>query len=257
MREVSQAATAAVLVIGDEILSGRTQDVNLATIARFLNPLGIDLLEARVVPDIESEIVAAINALRGRYTYVFTTGGIGPTHDDITTDAIASAFGVAVEYDEIAMTILAARYAPGEFNERRRRMARIPHGASLIRNAVSAAPGFQIENVFVMAGVPRIMEAMLDDIRPRLEPGVPVISRSLRTNLPEGRIAASLESVQKAHPELRIGSYPFFAAPASGGGSGTVLVVRGRNKMDVDLAAEEIIGIAAALGDTAVPEKSN
>lgn len=257
MREVSQAATAAVLVIGDEILSGRTQDVNLATIARFLNPLGIDLLEARVVPDIESEIVAAINALRGRYTYVFTTGGIGPTHDDITTDAIASAFGVAVEYDEIAMTILAARYAPGEFNERRRRMARIPRGASLIRNAVSAAPGFQIENVFVMAGVPRIMEAMLEDIRPRLEPGVPVVSRSLRTNLPEGRIAASLESVQKAHPELRIGSYPFFAAPASGGSSGTVLVVRGRNKMDVDLAAEEIITIAAALGDTAGPEKSN
>lgn len=256
MREVSPAS-AAVLIIGDEILSGRTQDVNLATIARFLNPLGIDLLEARVVPDIENEIVAAVNALRRRYTYLFTTGGIGPTHDDITTDAIASAFGVAVEYDKTAMAILAARYKPGEFNESRRRMARIPRGASLIRNAVSAAPGFQIENVFVMAGIPRIMEAMLEDIRPRLEAGLPVVSRSLRTGLPEGRIAASLESVQKAHPGLRIGSYPFFAAATAGGSSGTVLVVRGRNKIDVDLAAEEIIGIAAALGDAAVPEKSS
>lgn len=254
MREVS-TATAAVLVIGDEILSGRTQDVNLATIARFLNPFGIDLLEARVVPDFESQIVAAINALRGRYTYVFTTGGIGPTHDDITTDAIAAAFGLAVEYDETAVAILAARYKPGEFNESRRRMARIPRGASLIRNSVSAAPGFQIENVFVMAGVPRIMQAMLEDIRPRLEAGVPVISRSLRTTLPEGRIAAPLEAVQKAHPDLRIGSYPFFAAISAGGSNGTVLVVRGRNKADVDLAAEEITRIAAELGDAAVPEK--
>lgn len=248
-------ATAAVLVIGDEILSGRTQDVNLANIARFLSPLGIDLLEARFVPDLEDEIVAAINALRCRYTYVFTTGGIGPTHDDITTDAIAAAFGLAVEYDETALAILAARYRPGEFNESRRRMARIPRGANLIHNSVSAAPGFQIENVFVMAGVPRIMQAMLEDIRPRLEAGVPVISRSLRTNLPEGRIAAPLEAVQKAHPDLRIGSYPFFAATISGGSSGTVLVVRGRNKADVELAAGEIIRIAAELGDAATPEK--
>ena len=256
MRDVS-SATAAVLVIGDEILSGRTQDVNLSTIARFLNPLGIDLLEARVVPDIENEIVAAINALRSRYTYVFTTGGIGPTHDDITTDAIASAFGLTVEYDETAMAILAARYKPGEFNESRRRMARIPRGASLIRNSVSAAPGFQIENVFVMAGVPRIMQAMLEDIRPRLEAGAPVISRSLRTTLPEGRIAAPLETVQKAHPDLRIGSYPFFAAAVAGGSNGTVLVVRGRNKANVDLAAEEIIRIAAELGSAAVPEDTH
>jgi len=254
--ETTTLATAAVLIIGDEILSGRTQDINLTTIARFLVPLGIDLLEARVVPDVESEIVAAINALRTRYSYVFTTGGIGPTHDDITTDAIASAFGVAVEYDETAMEILAARYKPGEFNEARRRMARIPRGATLIRNRISAAPGFQIANVFVMAGVPRIMEAMLEDIRPRLEAGVPVISRSLRTNLPEGRIAAPLEAVQKAHADLRIGSYPYFAASSPGGSNGTVLVVRGRNKADVDRAAEEIIRLAAELGDAAVPEKS-
>lgn len=256
MREVSPV-TAAVLLIGDEILSGRTQDVNLATIARFLNPLGIDLLEARVVPDFEGEIAAAINALRNRYSYVFTTGGIGPTHDDITTDAIASAFGLAVEYDETAMAILAARYRPEEFNESRRRMARIPRGASLIRNPVSAAPGFQIENVFVMAGVPRIMQAMLEDIRPRLEAGVPVISRSLRTSLPEGRIAAPLEAVQIAHPDLRIGSYPFYAATSAGSSNGTVLVVRGRNKANVDLATGEIIRIAAEFGGAAVEEKSS
>ncbi len=255
MREVS-TVTAAVLVIGDEILSGRTQDINLATIARFLGPMGIDLLEARVVPDVEIEIVAAVNALRARYTYVFTTGGIGPTHDDITTDAIAAAFGLAVEYDATALEILAGRYKPGEFNESRRRMARIPHGASLIRNSVSAAPGFQIQNVFVMAGVPRIMQAMLEDIRPRLEAGVPVVSRSLRSTLPEGRIAAPLEAVQKAHPDLRIGSYPFYAAPGSGSSNGTVLVVRGRNRDNVENAAAEIIRVAAELGGTAVPEES-
>lgn len=249
-------ASAAVLIIGDEILSGRTQDVNLAAIARFLNPLGIDLLEARVVPDDQSEIVAAVNALRLRYSYVFTTGGIGPTHDDITTDAIASAFGIPVEYDEAAMAILAARYKPGELNEKRQRMARMPRGASLIRNRISAAPGFQIENVFVMAGVPRILEVMLEDIRPRLRLGVAIISRSLRTALPEGRIAAPLEAVQNAHPGLRIGSYPSFAAAGSGAGSGTTLVIRGRNKADVDAAAEEIIRVAAALGGSAIPDNS-
>src|SRR5882672_9105121 len=136
--------TAAVLVIGDEILSGRTQDVNVATIARFLAPFGIDLAEARFVPDVESEIVAAVNALRTRYSYVFTTGGIGPTHDDITADSIGAAFGLAVEHHPEAMALLSARYKPGEFNERRQRMARVPEGASLIKNPVSVAPGFQI-----------------------------------------------------------------------------------------------------------------
>lgn len=256
MREIS-AATAAVLLIGDEILSGRTQDVNLAGIARFLNPLGIDLLEARVVPDTQCEIVAAVNALRARYTYVFTTGGIGPTHDDITADAIACAFGVSIDYDEEALAILADRYKPEEFNESRRRMARIPRGGSLIRNSVSAAPGFQVENVFVMAGVPRIMQAMLEDIRPRLETGIPVISRSLRTTLPEGRIAAPLETIQKAHPDLKLGSYPFFAAGTGGGSNGTVLLVRGRNKANVERAAEEIIRISAELGGAAIPENPN
>src|SRR3954454_20504683 len=144
--------TAAMLVIGDEILSGRTQDSNTNYVAKFLGALGIDLKEARVVPDVEAEIVAAVNALRVRYDYLFTTGGIGPTHDDITADAISTALEVTIDYHPEALQLIGSRYKPGEFNEMRRRMARIPGGATLIRNSVSAAPGFQIENVFVMAG---------------------------------------------------------------------------------------------------------
>jgi molybdopterin-biosynthesis enzyme MoeA-like protein len=174
--------------------------VNIATIARFLGSLGIDLCEARCVPDVEDEIVAAINALRARYTYVFTTGGIGPTHDDITADAIAKAFGLAVEHHPEAMAMLAARYAPGDFNERRQRMARVPQGASLIRNSVSVAPGFQIENVFVMAGVPKIMQAMLEDIEPRLARGVLVKSRSYTVRLPEGRMPPLWRKSSSATP---------------------------------------------------------
>jgi len=243
--------TAAVLIIGDEILSGRTQDSNLAAIARFLAPLGIDLKEARVVPDLEIAIVAAVNALRRRYTYVFTTGGIGPTHDDITADAIGAAFGLAVEHDDAAMEILAARYRPGEFNERRQRMARMPKGARIIRNRVSAAPGFQIGNVFVLAGVPKIMEVMLEDVRPRLQHAIPVISRSLKVQLPEGQIADGLEAIQKAHPDLRIGSYPFFAIPGMPGSSGTTLVIRGRNNAEVDVAANEVLALIESFGASA------
>lgn len=243
--------TAAVLIIGDEILSGRTQDSNLAMIARFLAPLGIDLKEARVVPDLEIEIVAAVNALRRRYTYVFTTGGIGPTHDDITADAIGAAFGLPLEYDETAMEILAARYRPGEFNERRRRMARMPKGATIVRNRISAAPGFQIENVFVLAGVPKIMEVMLEDVRPRLRQAIPVISRSLKVPLPEGQIADGLAAIQNVHPDLRIGSYPFFAVPGMPGSTGTTLVIRGRNNAEVNVAADEVSALIESFGAVA------
>jgi len=247
----SVAITAAVLVIGDEILSGRTQDVNVGTIARFLAPYGIDLAEARFVPDIQAEIVAAVNALRRRYTYVFTTGGIGPTHDDITADAIGAAFGLRVEHHPGAMALLAARYQPGEFNESRQRMARMPLGASLIENPVSTAPGFQIENVFVMAGVPKIMQAMLEDVGPRLQRAAPVISRSLTVSLPEGKIAQGLAEIQAAHPAVSIGSYPFFTDQRPAGGAisaGTVLVVRGRDASQVQAAAEKIAGLARAHG---------
>ena len=245
--------TAAVLVIGDEILSGRTQDTNVGTIARFLAPFGIDLAEVRFVPDVQAEIVAAVNALRARYTYVFTTGGIGPTHDDITADSIGAAFGVAVEHHPDAMALLAPRYKPGEFNERRQRMARIPKGGSLIKNPVSVAPGFQIGNVFVLAGVPKIMQAMLEDVAPRLAQGVPVIGRSLTVSLAEGTIAEALAAIQAAHPAVSIGSYPFFSQGGSSPtmsrtSAGTTLVVRGRDEAEVEAAAGEIAALARRFG---------
>jgi molybdenum cofactor synthesis domain-containing protein len=225
--------TAAVLVIGDEILSGRTQDTNTAHIARVLGALGIDLSEARVVPDIQEEIVAALNALRSRYTYVFTTGGIGPTHDDITADAIAAAFGVGIHHHPEAMALLAARYKPGEFNEMRQRMARIPDGATLVRNSVSTAPGFHIGNVYVMAGVPMIMRAMLEEIAPTLTKGAVVHSATVEGRIPEGRIAAALAVIQKDHPDTAIGSYPFYRED----GAGAQFVIRGRDAAAVEAAA--------------------
>jgi molybdenum cofactor synthesis domain-containing protein len=231
-----ERVTAAVLVIGDEILSGRTQDTNTAYIARFLGALGIDLCEARVVPDIQAEIVAALNALRARYAYVFTTGGIGPTHDDITADAVAAAFGVGIDYHPEAMAMLAARYKPGDFNEMRKRMARIPFTATLVKNSVSTAPGFQLGNVFVMAGVPMIMHAMLEDIEPRLKRGVPVAVETVQTKLPEGRLATGLAAIQKEFPALSLGSYPFYRED----GSGVQLVVRGRDPGAVEAAATAI-----------------
>ncbi|HEY2032581.1 MAG TPA: molybdopterin-binding protein [Rhizomicrobium sp.] len=229
--------TAAVLVIGDEILSGRTQDTNTSHIARFLGAIGIDLCEVRVVPDIEKEIVVALNALRARYTYIFTTGGIGPTHDDITADAVAKAFGVGINYHPEAMALMAARYKnPEDFNEMRKRMARIPDTATLIKNSVSTAPGFQIENVFVMAGVPMVMKAMLEEIAPRLQRGALVHVITVEAHLPEGKIAAALARIQSGHKTVSVGSYPFYREI----GPGTQLVVRGRNAPEVEAAAGEI-----------------
>jgi molybdenum cofactor synthesis domain-containing protein len=176
-----QSPTAAVLLIGDEILSGRTKDKNLGFLADYLTVLGIDLKEARVVPDVEDEIVAAVNALRQRYTYVFTTGGIGPTHDDITADAVAKAFGVPIDHHPQAVEILLAHFKQigREPNEARMRMARAPKGATLIANPVSKAPGFQIGNVFIMAGIPKVMNAMMEDVAPRLARGKPVASQTI------------------------------------------------------------------------------
>lgn len=238
--------TAAVLLIGDELLSGRTQDVNLAIIARFLGTYGIDVREARTVPDAEAEIVAALNALRVRYTYVLTTGGIGPTHDDITTDAVGRAFGVAVDYHPEALALLAPRYKPGEFNEMRRRMARTPKGAKLIRNSVSTAPGFQIGNVFVLAGIPVIMRAMLEDVGPRLQTGLPVRTATLAARVGEGRIAAALAVIQREHRAVSIGSYPTF----SESGPLVHLVVRARDGAAVEAAVAAIESALAAYGVT-------
>jgi molybdenum cofactor synthesis domain-containing protein len=245
------APTAAVLLIGDEILSGRTQDSNLAYIAKFLAAYGIDVCETRVVRDREEEIAAALNALRIRYTYVFTTGGIGPTHDDITADAVGRAFGVTIDHDPEALALLAPRYKPGEFNEMRRRMARLPAGATLIRNSVSVAPGFQIENVFVMAGVPMIMRAMLEDVGPRLARGRVVITETIAAEVGEGRIAGPLAQIQRDHPGVAIGSYPAFGE----NGPHVQLVVRGRNAEVVAQAAAAIeVALAAdGISSTRIP----
>ncbi len=206
-------ASAAVLVIGDEILSGRTQDVNTRYIANYLAQIGVDLREARVVPDMEEEIVAALNALRARYTYVFTTGGIGPTHDDITADAVARAFGVEIGEDPRAIALLKERFSEAELNPARRRMARIPKGAELIFNTISRAPGFWIENVIVMAGVPMIMQAMMDVVGPRLMAGPPVLVETVEAGgVPEGAYAARLEQIARGHEGVSVGSYPSFTS---------------------------------------------
>ena len=207
----TQQITAAILVIGDEILSGRTKDKNIGYIAEYLTNVGIDLKEVRVVPDDEDEIVTAIKALAGRYTYLFTTGGIGPTHDDITADCVAKACGVSIDHDPRAVAILKARYKPEDLNESRLRMARIPAGADLIENQISKAPGFRINNIIVMAGVPQIMQVMLDNVMPTLKTGAKMLSRSVETGgLPEGIYAEALGAIAKAHPGVIIGSYPSF-----------------------------------------------
>jgi molybdenum cofactor synthesis domain-containing protein len=203
--------TAAMLVIGDEILSGRTRDTNTAHLAARLTETGIDLREVRVVADVQAEIVAALNALRARYDHVFTSGGIGPTHDDITADAVAAAFGVGIDVREDARAILAANYRNPEveLNAARLRMARIPDGASLIDNPVSKAPGFTIGNVHVMAGVPAVFHAMVESVLPTLKGGAPLRSLSLRVMRPEGEIAGPLGAIAAANPDVAIGSYPF------------------------------------------------
>jgi molybdenum cofactor synthesis domain-containing protein len=237
-----ERVTAAVLIIGDEILSGRTQDVNLNAIAKFVGVHGIDLAEARVVGDIAGEIVTALNHLRGRYSYVFTTGGIGPTHDDITADCVAEAFGVALYEDQEILDEMSKRFP---LNAARRRMARIPEGGSKIKNIVGGPPGFQIGNVFVLAGVPLIMRGMLEDIGWRLQGGKVVVSRTLKVEgSGEGTIAEPLEAVAKAHPALTLGSYPFFGQ----GGYGANLVIRGRDPAEVETTLAELKVALTAVG---------
>jgi molybdenum cofactor synthesis domain-containing protein len=237
------SVTAAILVIGDEILSGRTKDKNIGYIAEYLTNIGIELRQVRIVPDIEEEIVAALNALRSRYTYVFTTGGIGPTHDDITADSVAAAFGVSIDHDPRAIAMLAERFPPDQLNEARLRMARIPAGADLIANSVSKAPGFNIGNVYVMAGVPSIMQAMLDVVAPTLQTGVKILSDTVRAGLREGDIGTALAEVAKAHPDVSIGSYPFFSET----GPDTNVVVRSRDPDALATAMEAVKAMIATV----------
>jgi len=234
-----QPVTAAILVIGDEILSGRTKDKNIGYIAEYLTAIGIDLKEVRVVSDDENAIVTALNALRAAYTYVFTTGGIGPTHDDITAECVAKAFGVSIDYHPEAMRIISERAARmgAEMNEARKRMARIPAGASLVENKVSGAPGFRIDNVTVMAGVPSIMQAMLDAVAPTLKTGVKMLSESIRADLREGDVGSELGEIAKANPDVSIGSYPFFDDKL---GPNTNIVVRGRDQAKLSAARKAV-----------------
>ncbi|MBV9531419.1 MAG: competence/damage-inducible protein A [Bradyrhizobium sp.] len=207
---MTEIVTAGLLVIGDEILSGRTKDKNIGFIAEYLTNIGIDLKQVRVVADDEADIIAALNELRARYTYVFTTGGIGPTHDDITADSVAKALGVGIDHHPEVVARFKERFQnPGELNEARLRMARIPDGAELIQSATILAPGFKIGNVIVMAGVPSIMQAMMDIITPKLKSGVRMLSESVRANAREGDIGGPLRAIAQAHPDTLIGSYPF------------------------------------------------
>lgn len=244
-----ETVTAAMLVIGDEILSGRTKDKNIGHLADILTTVGIDLKEVRIVPDEEAEIAAAVNALRARYTYVFTTGGIGPTHDDITADSVARAFGVPCDYDAEAYAMLEANYAARgiEFTDARKRMARIPAGAEHIANPVSAAPGFRIGNVHVMAGVPAIFQAMLDNVVPTLRTGARMLSASVECPYPEGVIGGPLAQIQKAHPDTIIGSYPKYQDSRVW----TELVVRSRSGAAVDAARKAIEEMIAGLSKAA------
>ncbi len=236
----SDNPTAAIIIIGDEILSGRTIDTNVNTIAKFLTALGVDLMEVRMVHDIEAQIIDAVNTLRAAYTYVFTTGGIGPTHDDITADCIAHAFGVPISEHPEALALLEdrARRMGYELNINSRRMSRIPETATLIKNPVSAAPGFQIGNVFVMAGVPKIMTAMLDDVAPRLETGRRTLSRTVKlAYVGESWAADVLRDLDARYPDVSLGSYPYGLAQ---GEFGTHLVLRGQNEESLSSAVREL-----------------
>lgn len=236
--------TAALIIIGNEILSGRTKDANLAYLGDALNTLGIRMMECRVVADIPDAIVAAVNEMRAAHDYVFTTGGIGPTHDDITSECIAMAFGLPFGPNPEAVAILDDYYRPEDRTEARYRMAKTPEGAILIENPVSKAPGFQVENVFVLPGVPRIMQAMFGGLRHRLVGGAPMISRTVTSGVPEGKAGQGLGEIQERYPDTEIGSYPFFRD----GKPGANIVVRAQDADQVDAAMDDVVKLLISLG---------
>ncbi len=239
-----KVVTACLVIIGNEILSGRTRDANLPFLSTELNKIGVRLMECRVIPDIESVIVDTVNEVRRKFDYVFTTGGIGPTHDDITADAIARAFGVGISEHPEAVDRLTRYYAdPALFTPPRRRMARIPHGGTLVDNPVSVAPGFRMENVFTFAGVPMIVEGMFLAMKHLLVGGRPVISRTIRCSQPEGFIAEKLGAVQDQHPETEIGSYPAFRQ----GKPSVSLIIRGTDPAKVQSAVDDLLVALTAL----------
>lgn len=243
--------TAALLVIGDEILSGRTQDRNIAQVGQWLNGEGIRLTEVRVVPDSTQAIVEAVNQLRARNDYLFTTGGIGPTHDDITVDAIAAALGVPVVVHPRARALLEGHYeGRGGLTEMRLRMARVPEGADLIENRVSGAPGIRVGNVFILAGVPQIAAMMLEALSHMLEGGLPLLSRTLGCWVPESEVAETLGETERAHEGCQIGSYPFFRKD----GTGANFVIRSTDRERLDACVADLARRLTALGYPAVPD---
>ena len=251
--DVVPQPTACVLIIGNEILSGRTADVNLAHIAQRLTECGIKLAEARVIPDIEDEIVAAVNACRARYDYIFTTGGIGPTHDDITAECIAKAFGVALEQNPAALAILEEQYRERniELNDARKRMANTPAGSELVHNKISGAPGFRTGNVFVLAGVPQIMQAMLEAALETISGGTPTRSRTVVAYLSEGALAGPLKALQADYADIDMGSYPFYRV----GHFGSNLVLRGANTDRLEEAVGRLMTVIDDLGGEPVLEE--
>lgn len=229
--------TAAILIIGNEILSGRTQDTNVKFIAERLNKVGIKLLEVRVIPDNETAIIETVNTLRVHYNYVFTTGGIGATHDDITAACLAKAFGVPLEINEETFNILQDHYKES-FNESRQRMALMPHGSELLKNDICTATGFKIENVYCLAGMPTVMQNSFSLLLPSLKTGTPFVSNTVTCNLREGDIAQSLTNIQNMHPTVEIGSYPFYRTPPD---IGTSFVIHGADQAAVTTATKAVI----------------
>jgi molybdenum cofactor synthesis domain-containing protein len=241
--------TACLLVIGNEVLSGRTQDANIRFLATHLGEIGIPLREVRIIPDVPATIIDTVNEVRARFTYVFTTGGIGPTHDDITSECVAAAFGVPWEPHPEAWARMERSYPSGGFNAARQRMATMPRGASLIDNAMSVAPGFQIGNVYVMAGVPRVMQSMFEWLAPRLQGGPKIESRAVHAiGMSEGLIAAGLAAIQARYPGLDLGSYPFYRPT----GNGVSLVAKGPDGAAAEAAIAEVTALVTSLGRTPV-----
>ena len=236
--------TACVLIVGNEILSGRTQDANLAFLAQGLNEAGIRVREARVIPDDHDVIVSTVNEVRRAFDYVFTTGGIGPTHDDITAQCVADAFAVGLIVHPEARRLLETHYPPGHLNEARLRMAMVPQGAVLLPNPISRAPGFQIGNVFVLPGVPSIMQGIFEQLKYRLVGGEKMLSRSISCHLAEGTLAQDLGSLQQRYPDIEIGSYPYFRR----GDFGVTLVLRGTDRERLAAATEELKALVRTLG---------
>jgi molybdenum cofactor synthesis domain-containing protein len=245
MVSAAEDVTAGVLVIGDEILSGRTHDKNIAQVASWLQVQGIRLAEVRVVPDIEARIIAAVNALREAYDYLFTTGGIGPTHDDITAECVAKAFNVPLVRDEQAFRMLEEHYGLEQLTPPRAKMSLVPEGAKLIPNPVSAAPGFNIDNVYVMAGVPRIMQAMLDHVMGTIVAGKPILSNTVACGLAESILAEDLSHLATEHTDIQIGSYPHYR----GGVLGLSLVLRGMTAESLDVATQKLIALIRKHGE--------